>query len=126
MEIEIDIASPVPVYEQIVYQVEQHVLNGVLTAGSSMPAIRQLAGDLELNHNTVAKAYKQLESQHVIITAGRRGAFIHQKAIEYIAQNQSQHAQFQLDELVSSLLAKGIHKVNIRDLLKKQIIQLKE
>ncbi len=126
MEIKIDIDSAIPVYEQIVCQVEQHVLNGALSAGFSMPAIRQLANDLALNHNTVAKAYKQLENQHVIITAGRRGAFIHEKAIDYITQNHSQNAQFQLDELISSLMAKGIDKANIRDLLNNKVVELKE
>ncbi len=126
MDIEIDIDSPMPVYEQLTQQVIQGVLRGTLSAGDAMPSIRQLASDLELNHNTVAKAYKQLESQHVLLTAGRKGTFIHDKAAMQITQNNSQGAQFQLDELVTSFTAKGMSASDIRVLLTKQLQKLKE
>lgn len=126
MDIEIDINSPMPVYEQLAQQVIQGVLRGTLSAGDGMPSIRQLASDLELNHNTVAKAYKQLESQHVLLTAGRKGTFIHDKAAMQITQNNSQGAQFQLDELVTSFTAKGMSASDIRVLLTKQLQKLKE
>jgi len=125
MDIEIDIDSPIPVYEQLTQQIIQGVLGGTLSAGDAIPSIRQLASDLDLNHNTVAKAYKQLESQHVLLTAGRRGTFIHEKAATQITKNNSQGAEFQLDELVASLTAKGMSASDIRALLEKQLQKLK-
>ena len=125
MDIEIDIDSPMPVYEQLAQQIIQGVLGGTLSAGDAMPSIRQLASDLELNHNTVAKAYKQLESQHVLLTAGRKGTFIHEKAAMQITKNNSQGAEFQLDELVASFKAKGMSASDIHALLTKQLQKLK-
>ena len=124
MNIEIDIDSPMPVYEQLAQQIIQGVLGGTLSAGDAMPSIRQLASDLDLNHNTVAKAYKQLESQHVLLTAGRRGTYIHEKAAMQITKNNSQGAEFKLDELVASLTAKGMSASDIRALLEKQLQNL--
>lgn len=125
MHIEIDIDSPVPVYKQLAQQIIQGVLGGTLSAGDAMPSIRQLASDLDLNHNTVAKAYKQLESQHVLLTAGRRGTFIHEKAAMQITKNNSRGAEFQLDELVASYSAIGMNVSDIRALLEKQLRKLK-
>lgn len=118
---EIDVDSPVPAYEQIVRQISQSVLDGTLAVGNSLPSIRQLAGDLQLNQNTVAKAYKKLESQRVLVTAGRNGSFIRRDAARYIVQNQSQDAQFQLEELVASFENKGMSKAEIYTLLKNQL-----
>ena len=121
MDIEINTDSSVPVYEQLVQQVTQGVLGGTLSAGDSMPSIRQLANDLELNHNTVAKAYKQLENQRVLLTAGRKGTFIHEKAARQIVQNNSQCAKFQLEELVNSFIEKGMNAADIGELLTNQL-----
>lgn len=125
MDIEIDVDSPIPVYEQLAHQIIQGVLGGTLSAGDAMPSIRQLASDLELNPNTVAKAYKQLESQHVLLTAGRRGTFVHEKAAMEITKNNSHSAEFQLGELVASFTAKGMSDPDIRALLEKQLQKLK-
>ncbi len=118
---EINVDSPVPAYEQIVQQISQSVLDGSLAGGDSLPAIRQLAWDLELNQNTVAKAYKKLENQRVIITAGRNGTFIHKQAARYIVQRNSEDAQYQLEELVSSFESKGMSKADIYALLETQL-----
>ncbi len=124
MEIEIDMNNILPVYEQIVQQVTQGILRGTLPPGHSLPSIRQLASDLGLNHNTVARAYKLLESRHIIQTAGRRGTFVHKKAAQHIARNNNQNAQLLLDELVTEFRAAGIAKSDIHALLHKQLNQL--
>ena len=58
MILEVDTSTSEPVYEQIVRQIEDHVRLGTLSSGAALPSIRQLADDLELNPNTIAKAYK--------------------------------------------------------------------
>ncbi len=118
---EINVDSPVPAYEQIVQQISQSVLDGTLSDGDSLPSIRQLAWDLELNQNTVAKAYRKLESQRVVVTAGRNGSFIRKEAARYIVQNNSQEAQYRLEELVTSFENKGMSKSDIYTLLENQL-----
>ena len=65
-----------PPYEQLRRQVVDGVASGALAPGTRMPTVRALAGELDLAVNTVAKAYRALESDHVIETRGRAGTFI--------------------------------------------------
>ena len=76
MDIAIHASDPEPVYEQIVRQIQEAVKSGRLKAGTPLPPVRQLAGDLAINRNTVARAYRILEDQGVILTAGRKGTFV--------------------------------------------------
>ena len=76
MILSVDPDSPVPPYEQIRSQVASMVATGVLPAGARLPAIRQLAGDLGLADGTVARAYRELETEGVILTRGRHGTFV--------------------------------------------------
>ena len=68
----LDEASPLPKYQQIVEQVKDHVAHGRLAPGAPLPSVRQLAGDLGINVNTVIAAYRVLEAEQVVVL--RRGA----------------------------------------------------
>lgn len=72
----LDARSATPIYVQIMDQIRARVRDGVLQPGASLPAVRQLAADLELNPNTVAKAYALLEREGVLRTRSRRGVFV--------------------------------------------------
>ena len=72
----IDVRSHKAIYEQIVDQVKEQVLKGILIAGDQLPSVRQLAGMLTINANTVSKAYQELERQKVIETIRGKGTFI--------------------------------------------------
>lgn len=76
MILTIDESSPAPAYEQIVTQVIGAVADGTLPTGARLPTVRQLAGDLGLAVNTVAKAYKQLEAEGHVATRGRNGTVV--------------------------------------------------
>lgn len=69
----IDGRSAKPIYEQIVDQVKEQLLKGILKSGDQLPSVRQLAGMLTINPNTVSKAYQELERQKVIETIRGRG-----------------------------------------------------
>jgi GntR family transcriptional regulator len=72
----VDPRSGVPIYVQIIEQVKRSVALGVLAPGEQLPTVKQLALDLTVNPNTVAKAYRELERDHVIETAVGRGSFV--------------------------------------------------
>ena len=76
MIIEVDSSSAIPVYEQIRAQVTRMAASGVLSEGTRLPTIRQLANDLGLAKGTVAKAYSLLESHKVVRSSGPRGTFV--------------------------------------------------
>ena len=65
-----------PPFEQLRRQVIDGVRSGELVAGERMPTVRGLATDLGLAANTVAKAYRALEADGVIVTGGRAGSVI--------------------------------------------------
>ena len=108
MDLDIVANSADPVYEQIVRQIEDHVRSGAMAPGTPLPSIRQLADDLELNHNTVAKAYKILEMNRVILTAGRKGTFVRSEAVEQIVARQQNDLTAQMKEVVAGFLDKGL------------------
>ena len=76
MILEVDTRSAVPPYEQLRQQVVALVRGGVLAPGTRLPAIRQLANDLGLAGGTVARAYRELESDGVVSTHGRHGTVV--------------------------------------------------
>ncbi len=67
----LDGSSGVPPYLQLVHQVRQSLLLGYLRAGDRLPTVKEVAGDLAINPNTVVKAYRQLE--HEGLAGGRPG-----------------------------------------------------
>lgn len=69
----LDATSPVPPSEQLRAQIADRAASGELPAGTRLPTVRALAGDLDLAVNTVAKAYRALEADGVVVTEGRRG-----------------------------------------------------
>jgi len=72
----IDPGAAVAPYEQVRSQLAASVAAGTLGAGAKLPTVRQLAADLGLAANTVARAYRELEADGVITTQGRRGTFV--------------------------------------------------
>lgn len=72
----LDPNSAVPPFEQLRAQVAGRAATGDLPAGTRLPTVRALAADLGLAANTVAKAYRALEADGVVVTEGRRGTFV--------------------------------------------------
>ena len=76
MILEIDQDAAIPPYEQLRQQITALVLAGGLAPGDRLPSIRQLANDLGLAGGTVARAYRELESDGVVTTHGRHGTVV--------------------------------------------------
>jgi GntR family transcriptional regulator len=76
MIVEVDTTSPVPPYEQIRAQVATMIATGVLAPGTHLPTIRQLAADLGLAVNTVARAYRELEAVGLVVSRVRHGTTV--------------------------------------------------
>jgi len=72
----LDFRSGVPIYTQIVEQVEARVMSGALRPGDQLPTVRQLASELRVNFNTVARAYRILDEAGLISTQQGRGTYI--------------------------------------------------
>jgi GntR family transcriptional regulator len=76
MQFRIDNASDRAVYLQIIDQVKRDIALGRLARQERLPTVRQLSQQLTINPNTIAKAYRQLEQEGIIVTRAGAGAFI--------------------------------------------------
>ena len=76
MQFIIDNTSGRPVFQQIIDQVKRDVALGRLIKDEKLPTVRQLAQQLAINPNTIAKAYRQLEQDGIIVTKAGSGAFV--------------------------------------------------
>lgn len=72
----IDNKSSKPIYEQIIEQMKYHIAKGNLKEGDPIPSVRKLALDMSITPGTVAKAYQELERDHIIETIRGKGTFI--------------------------------------------------
>ncbi|HWD62428.1 MAG TPA: GntR family transcriptional regulator [Humibacter sp.] len=72
----IDPALPVPLYEQLRDQFIAQITTGELAPGDKLPSVRQLAAELDLAPNTVARVYKELEASGYLHTKGRNGTTV--------------------------------------------------
>jgi DNA-binding transcriptional regulator YhcF (GntR family) len=82
LPIRVDPASTTAPFEQIRTQVAALVAQRDLAPGTRLPTVRQLATDLGLAVNTVARAYRELEADGVVATYGRKGSFVRSEVVD--------------------------------------------
>ncbi|HBY59615.1 MAG TPA: GntR family transcriptional regulator [Solibacterales bacterium] len=76
LAIQLDLASGVPAYRQVIDQILMAISTGVLAPGGQLPTVRQLAVDLSINPNTVVRAYRELEIRGILTTQQGIGTFV--------------------------------------------------
>jgi len=103
----LDAHSGVPVYRQLIDQVQAAIASGILNTGDQLPTVRQVAVDLTINPNTVSRAYREMEIRGLLDTQQGSGTFISDRKIEY-SKNERERLLTQLvGELVSRAGAAG-------------------
>jgi GntR family transcriptional regulator len=114
MQFSIDLHSGVPVYRQLIDQVRGGIASGSLTAGDQLPTVRQLAVDLEINPNTVMRAYRELELGGLLETHQGTGTFISNKKME----KKSAERDRQLTQMAGEFAARaGASGFSLEDLI---------
>ena len=113
-EFRLDLESGVPVYRQIIDQVMGGMAAGRLAGGRQLPTVRQVAVDLEINPNTVVRAYRELEIRGVLETQQGTGTFISQQKVK----RDDLERQRQLNQLVTEFVSRaGAAGFSIGDLV---------
>jgi GntR family transcriptional regulator len=105
MQFQIDAASRLPIYQQLVQQVREGVARGDLTPEEQLPSVRQLSRDLVVNPNTVARAYTELERDGIVHNRPGRGVFIAGTRTELKKDARRQR----LLEILDKLLTEAVH-----------------
>ena len=114
----VDPRSGVPIYLQIIEQVKRSVALGVLQAGEQLPTVKQLALDLTVNPNTVARAYRELERDSVIETSPGRGSFVRGNGVTSSAKSAaSDVARDALDAALREVKSVGLSRDEVRNLI---------
>lgn len=105
----INAMSAVPVYEQLVGQVETYVASGILPAGSQLPSVRSLSVSLAINPNTVQKAFSDLIQRGIVTAVPGKGNFVSDNAASAIKEKGVRKLR-DFSSLVKELRLYGIEK----------------
>lgn len=116
--INIDVRNSTPIYKQIVEQIKENVLKGIIKPDEKIPSVREMAKILTLNPNTIQKAYQELERQRVIYIVQGKGAFI---SLDYKNKVDSE----KIEELIE-VFRKGIIDAYYLGINKKKMYELIE
>jgi GntR family transcriptional regulator len=107
--------SGVPVYRQLIDQVQAAVASGVLAVGDQLPTVRQVAVDLAINPNTVLRAYREMEIRGLLDSQQGTGTFIADRKVEYSKDERERMLGQLVGEFVSRAGAAGF---TLRQLMK--------
>ncbi len=114
----------VPIYQQIVDQIQYRIISGQLRAGDELPTIRGLAEDLRVNPNTVARAYRELENDGLVEKRRTTGTFVAElPETGSIAQRRRLLAPH-LDKLIIQSRQLGFSIEDVMDQLHKRDVQI--
>jgi GntR family transcriptional regulator len=103
MDIRISLTDGVPIYQQIVTQIRYQIAAGKLRPGVELPPIRSLAEQLQINPNTVARAYRELEQAGAVEKRSTKGTFV----TESVTRLNTKHRQAILHERIDQLAAES-------------------
>jgi len=112
----------VPVYLQIMQQIRHAIDSGVLQHGDLLPGIRTLAQELVVSHNTVAKAYSELQHEGLIELRHGSGAFITARSGSAPPAEKVREAQQRVRVVVEALLEEGFGEEPIRRLFEAELL----
>lgn len=110
--------AALPIYQQLVDQIRSAVASGMLASGQQLPSVRELAGQLAINPNTVARAYGILEAQGVIQRRQGSGTFVSDTAS---VRRDPASLEQKLSDLMVEAYHQGISAPQLRQMVEKAI-----
>lgn len=116
MNIVINNSSFQPIYEQIVIQIKENIMNGTLKEDTLLPSVRTLAKDLRVSMLTVKKAYDELEAAGFIITVHGKGSFVTNANQELILEEKKKEVEQLLEQAVQKGRSCGMNRQELQEL----------
>jgi GntR family transcriptional regulator len=113
--------SPTPIYEQIMTQVIFSVASGALEAGALVPSVRDLADQLVVNPNTVARAFQELERRRVVQVRRGRGMEVTAEAPDLCRAQQQQIIRGRIREALRLAASSALSADEVRQLVEEEL-----
>jgi GntR family transcriptional regulator len=128
MFLQIDFQNDLAIYDQIVRQVKFAVAGGVLKEGELVPSVRELARELTINPNTVARAYRQLQDDGVLSTVRGTGLAVAEGAARRCREQRIELIRTRLEQVLAEARQSQLDPHKLRAMVEKQLaaIQAKE
>jgi GntR family transcriptional regulator len=127
LSLQLDFHSGLPIYTQIVNQVQSQLANGMLKPGDQLPTVRALAQELRVNFNTVARAYRILDEARIISTQQGRGTYITEILLPYVAEKlRNESLEALTRRYVDEAIRLGFSEREINQMVKDNLKLVKE
>ena len=123
MQYEIQSASRVPIYQQLVRQVREAIARGDLKAQEQLPSVRHLSRDLVVNPNTIARAYTELEREGLLISRPGRGIYVAQPRNDLTRAARDRRLTEQLDRWLTEAVHLGYSADEVLRLVAQRVRQ---
>jgi len=124
MFVHVDPAHDLAIYDQIVRQIKFAVAHGAVGVGELVPSVRELARELAINPNTVARAYLQLQNENVLETVRGLGLAVAAGADKRCRQERGKLIQARLHQVLSEARHSGLELAEIRKLIEAELAEI--
>lgn len=118
---ELDIRSRKPIYEQLMDNIKELIVTGILKSDEKLPSVRTLSQELTVNPNTIQKAYRELEREGYLYSASRKGYFV--APVDQVEQKDKLK---ELKETLQALLKEAIYFGLTKETLEEWFDEIKE
>jgi GntR family transcriptional regulator len=120
MFLQIDFNDALPIYDQVVRQVKFAVAGGEVKEGEIIPSVRELARELTINPNTVARAYRQLQDDGVLETVRGTGLAVADGATRRCREERIELIRARLEQVFTEAKQSGLDLRKLRTMVEKQ------
>jgi GntR family transcriptional regulator len=124
MFVHVDPTHDLAIYDQIVRQIKFAVANGAVGVGDLVPSVRELARELAINPNTVARTYLQLQTENVLETVRGLGLAVAAGADKRCRQERGKLIQARLQQVLGEARQSGLEPDEIRKLVEAELSRL--
>lgn len=122
----LDLHSGVPLYRQLIDQVQAAIATEALVPGDQLPTVRQVAVDLQINPNTVMRAYREMEIRGILDTQQGTGTFVAQQTIDRDALEHSRGLEQLVEEFAARAGAGGFNLEELMTALRDRVAEGKQ
>lgn len=122
----IDPSNGLAIYDQIIRQVKFAVADDALQPGGLVPSVRELARDLAVNPNTVARAYRELRAEGILASVRGTGLEVTSKAVKRCRQERVSLIRDRLQSVLTEARQSGLEAEEIRQLVSREVADLQK